>query len=321
MAIGRLQRVPLRDTFRSEPHAFTTWMEENIDVLAETVGLDLVVIAREQRVGTFFIDLLAEDGDGNSVVIENQLEKTDHDHLGKMLTYLSNMDAKTAIWVSPDPRPEHVKAANWLNEFTPDDVSFIVVKVEIVRIGESDDAVSFSVVARPSVQSREVGTQKKEDAERHTKRREFWAQLLALAKERSLNLHANISPGREYWLSAARDRVQYNYLIHQDQAGLELYIDIGTAAENKALFDFLRSRQAEIETAFGSAMEWKRLDAARASTIRAKIASTGLLDADAWSEVQAKLVDAMRHFSSILLPLVKEGLGKSPGRLTVADSG
>jgi len=310
MAIGRLQHIPVRQAFRSEPHAFTTWMEENIDVLAEAVGLDLTVVAREQQVGTFFIDLLAEDGDGNTVVIENQLERTDHDHLGKMLTYLSNMDAKTAIWVSPDPRPEHVTAANWLNEFTPDDVSFIVAKVEVVRIGDSDHAVDFTMVARPTTQARDVGRMKKEDAERHTRRREFWTQLLALAKERGFGLHSTISPNREYWLGAHRDKVNYTYLIQKDRAELELYIDIGTAEENKALFDFLLARRTEIEAEYGGTLEWKRQDAARASTIRAHVAQAGLQDTDEWAEIQDKLIDAMKRFSTVFLPLVKEGQQK-----------
>ena len=177
----------------------------------------------------------------------------------------------------------------------------------MVRIGDSDHAVDFTIVAQPTTQARDVGRMKKEDAERHTRRREFWTQLLALAKECGFSLHSTISPSREYWLGVHRDKVNYLYLIQKDRAELELYIDIGSAEENKALFDFLFARRAEIEARYRGTLEWKRLDVARASTIRAHVADSGLQDADEWAEIQPKLIDAMRRFSTVFLPLVKEG--------------
>jgi len=108
--IGRLQRVPLRELWRNEGYDFTRWLEGNVDVLADAVGMELNIIEREKDVGDFSLDMLASDSTGRTVIIENQVERTNHDHLGKVVTYLTNLEAKTAIWVSSDPRAEHAKA-------------------------------------------------------------------------------------------------------------------------------------------------------------------------------------------------------------------
>jgi RecB family endonuclease NucS len=114
--IGKLQRVPLRDVWKHEATGFTKWLQDNIDVLGEVIDLNLSNAESEQSAGAFSADLVAEDESGNPVIIENQLEKSNHDHLGKVLTYLVAMGAKTAIWIVADPRPEHVSAISWLNE-------------------------------------------------------------------------------------------------------------------------------------------------------------------------------------------------------------
>ena len=114
--IGKLERLPLREVWKHEALDFTHWLHENIDVLNTALDLNLVNVDREQAAGSFSIDLVAEDGSGGTVVIENQLEKSNHDHLGKLVTYLTAMGATVAIWIVSDPRPEHVAAITWLNE-------------------------------------------------------------------------------------------------------------------------------------------------------------------------------------------------------------
>jgi RecB family endonuclease NucS len=109
-AIGKIQRVPLREVWRHEAHDFTAWLRDNIDVLNDALNLSLSNAEREQAAGDFSVDLVAEDESENPVVIENQLEKSNHDHLGKLLTYLVAIGARTAIWIVADPRPEHVSA-------------------------------------------------------------------------------------------------------------------------------------------------------------------------------------------------------------------
>ena len=107
--IGKIERVPLRDVWKHEAYHFTQWLEDNIDVLNDVLDLTLSNPEREQSTGSFNVDLLAENEAGNPVIIENQLEKSNHDHLGKVLTYLVAFSAKTAIWIVSNPRPEHEK--------------------------------------------------------------------------------------------------------------------------------------------------------------------------------------------------------------------
>src|SRR5215510_6625824 len=140
--IGKIKRVPLRDVWRHEALEFTKWLQENIDVLNDVVGLSLSNAERERSAGDFNVDLVAEDAAGNPVVIENQLERSNHDHLGKLLTYLVMVGASKAIWVVSDPRPEHVRAIAWLNESST--AEFFLVKVEAVRIGTSAAAPLFT---------------------------------------------------------------------------------------------------------------------------------------------------------------------------------
>ena len=116
MGIGRIQRVGLRQVWSHEALDFTTWLEDNAEVVAEATGIQLTGVEREQPAGAFSVDLIAEDEDGRPVVIENQLEKSDHNHLGKLLTYLVGIQARKAVWIVADPRPEHVAVIAWLNE-------------------------------------------------------------------------------------------------------------------------------------------------------------------------------------------------------------
>jgi RecB family endonuclease NucS len=130
MAISRLTKVPLRELWRHEAHSFTHWMAENLDFLSKTLGFQLTLVEREASVGTFSADIQAEDSQGNYIIIENQLEKTDHDHLSKLITYMSNLEAKTAVWITSDPRPEFETAVHWLNETFPADTSFYLIKCQ-----------------------------------------------------------------------------------------------------------------------------------------------------------------------------------------------
>jgi hypothetical protein len=266
--IGKLERVPLRQVWEHEAYDFTQWLQENIDVLNTALDLNLVNVDRERAAGSFSIDLVAEDEGGGTVIIENQLEKSNHDHLGKLITYLTGMGAKAAIWIVSDPRPEHVAAVAWLNESSS--AAFYMVKVEAVRIGESPAAPLFTLIVGPSEETKDVGQTKKEIAERYGIRKRWWTTLI----ERSAavtKLHAHITPGEYSWIGASSGvrGLNFNYVVTQDECAAELYIDRGKDAEeeNKSIFDQLYMHKAEIEAAFGEALRWERLDQKRASRI------------------------------------------------------
>lgn len=307
MKIGRLEAVPIREVWRREERDFTGWLVENIDFLSEALGINLSVVEREARVGGHLeADILAEDPDGNYVVIENQFGKSDHDHLGKLLTYLTGLNAKTAIWICETPKPEHIKAITWLNEITPSDISFYLVKLEVFRIEDSPPAPHFTVVSGPSEESKEVGSRKKELAERHVKRHDFWKQLLERSKSIT-DLFANVSPSKGSSIStgAGRRGVSYVYVILKHSARIELYIDTGDIDENKRIFDELYKRRAQIEEAFGEKLEWHRLDDKRASRIAKTFKGIGWMDEDSWTKLQQKMINSMVRFEKALREHVK----------------
>lgn len=306
MPIGKLEKVELRALWKHEEHGFSAWLTANLDGLSEALGFGLAEPQREVRVGAFEVDLVAEDSNANRVVIENQLEATDHDHLGKILTYLTNLEAKTAVWITKAPRPEHVKAVAWLNETTPDDISFFLVRLDAYRIGSSDPAPLFTVIVGPSAEAKAFGQQKKELAERHVLRLKFWEGLLAKAKEQGLLLHASRSPTKASWISAGAGRsgLTFNYVIWMDdQAAAELYIDTGERDDNKRIFDALAAKREAIDQAFGGALEWERLDEKRACRVRHVLEEGGLTSGEEhWPKIQEAMIDAMGRLAKALKP-------------------
>ena len=230
--IGKIEKVPLRDIWKHEAHDFTKWLQENIDILSDVINLPLTNVEREQTTGNFYVDLTAEDNSGKTVIIENQLEKSNHDHLGKIITYLSSMDATTAIWIVSDPRPEHVSAINWLNESTA--ANFYLLKIEGVKIGNSDPAPLLTLIVGPSEETENVGKSKREKKERYVLRKDFWTIVLTKLKDKT-NLFNAVSPSESSWLGAGSGKrgIQYTMWVTQEDARLSLYIDRGKDSEEE----------------------------------------------------------------------------------------
>lgn len=307
--LERLQPVPLREAWPHEARDFSAWLSENLDALSEKLDFELTLVEKDKVVGSFVIDVLAEDEAGDYVVIENQLEKTDHDHLGKVITYMSSLDAKTGIWVTSEPRDEHRRAIDWLNKLSPIDYRFYLVRVETVKIGSSQPAPLFTVEAQPDPETKKRSKDIEDLAERHVLRRDFWTKLLAKAREKT-NLHANISPSKQSWISTGGGRagLSFNYTITRKNGGVELYIDKGKESDeiNKRWFDFIFSHKAEIEQAFGDPLEWERLNERRASRIAKRYATGNLYDEATWAGVQDKMIDAMIRLEKVLRPYLKQ---------------
>lgn len=296
MEVGKIERLELRKIWNNEALSFTPWLETNIDALSEVIGLPLSVVAREKIVGSFSLDLLAEDDSHNKVIIENQLEKTDHDHLGKVLTYLIGLDAKTAIWICSDARQEHISVINWLNEITPDDMFFYLVKVEGIKIGDSLPAPLFSVICAPSQDVKEMGKTKEEFAERHKLLLEFWRRLIEKIKGKT-QLHENASPTKNNWMStsAGKSGLSYQYNITKNGASVEFYIDRvkDSEAVNKQIFDFFYSKKDEIQAVFGDSLTWYSVEGIRRCGVRWDTSEAGLGDQEQWEKLQDTLIDAM----------------------------
>lgn len=310
MAIGKIERVDLREVWAHEAHDFTTWLAQNIDVVSEATELSLSSVEREQAAGSFSVDLVAEEADGGTVVIENQLGRSDHDHLGKLLTYLSAFEARAAVWIVGDARPEHTAAVAWLNESTAAD--FYLLKAEAIRIGDSAPALLLTRIVGPSEEAKAVGTEKREQSDRERIRRAFWGELLERAKQRT-PLHTGVNPSRHPWqgTGAGIAGLSYQYGIRQHAWSVFLYIDRGSGAdeENKRIFAYLHDRREQIEARFGSELSWDRLEGKRAAAIGPPSGEGGYRDEqDKWPQIQDQMIDAMinleRAFKGELRPAV-----------------
>lgn len=293
--IGKLERVALREVWTHEALDFTQWLELNIDVLSDALDLEIVNVDREQAAGKFSIDLVAEDNHGRQFIIENQLERSDHDHLGKLITYLTAMGARGAIWIVKDPRPEHLAAVQWLNQAL--EVDFYMVKVEAVRILDSAPAPLFTLIVGPSREAKEVGQTRKDVAERFALRSEWWTQLIKRSAQRT-RLHAHITPGAYSWIgvSAGHPGLNYNYTVTQNGRTVELYIDRGRGGENdnRALFEQLLVHREAIDAVFGEPLAWEALEGKRACRIRSALNDGGYRSPEElWPSLHDSQIDAM----------------------------
>ena len=301
--IGRLTEVPLRTVFLGETH-LTNWLVANVDVLNGVLGRSLSNAQREQAAGDFRVDLIAEDEDGHLVVIENQLERSNHEHLGKLLTYLTAFEAKVAVWIVSDPRPEHVSAITSLNQ-SYKDVAFYFVKVQAVKIGDSLPAPLLTLIVGPSEVIRRTGEVKEEWAERHKLRHRFWAELLERARPKS-KLFSSISPSRDSWISAGSGRggLWFSYTIRMKDASVDLSIDRGPGAEqqNRSLFETLHSRKEDIERAFGGPLDWSNVEGRRSLRIIKRLDAAGLRDESRWPQIQDAMIDSMVRLEKALRP-------------------
>lgn len=310
LAIGRLERVPLQELWRYEERSFTPWLEDNLDVLSDAIGIRLSAVQRESAVGAFRVDLVVEDNEKNLLVIENQLEATDHDHLGKIITYLSNLEAKGAIWISPEPRPEHIAAITWLNESSARDTVFYLVRLEACRIGDSSPAPLFTVIVGPSQDSKITGKTKEKLANRHVLRREFFAQLLDRAKARGVTTHATVSPTTDNWLStgAGRTGITYTYYVWlQDKTAVQLEIDTGDKERNEAIFRALPAHKPEIEHAFGTPLTWDCIVERRKCKVEFMIEKGGIQETqDRWPEIQDRMIDRMQALRDAFKPYISK---------------
>ena len=306
MAIGKIQRAKIRDVWPNEAHDFTPWLQENIELLAETTDLNLTAVEREQSAGSFNVDLIAESESG-LVVIENQLDRSNHDLLGKVLTYLAQLGATTAIWIVSDPRPEHVTAISWLNDNSP--AAFYLVKLEAVRIENSPPAALFTLITGPSEESTGASEAKRDLADRYKIRKRFWEQVLERSKSKT-KLHSGISANTYGWIGSGAglpSGMSLNYSVRLHDTHVELYIDGGRDAEEDNLrrFNELYSKRELIESNFSGNIEWEPLEGRRACRISSRINIGGWKDEEAWADISEALVDRMIDFHAAIKPYLK----------------
>lgn len=296
LGLGRLTRVDPRTVWKNEARDLTPWLLENIETLAEALGTEIIPAEREVRVGQFLLDVLGEDSSGRPVIVENQLEPTDHTHLGQLLVYASGLEAAIVIWLTPSFREEHRRALDWLNERTDDSVYFFGVELDLVKIGDSPAAPVFRVVARPNDWQRAVKRQTGAISEAAIQRNGFFESVLediALAQP----TFRKPKVGHDNWVSMASGPFGYYALSFctGNRVRAEIYLDTGERESTKQLFDNLQTDRSRIEAEYGGELEWERLEPRRASRIAAYRPAPELLDEVATAEARTWSSHALRQ--------------------------
>jgi hypothetical protein len=310
--LGTLKQVDVREVWANEAYDFTPWLAQNVGKLGEALGMELELKGQEAPVGDFSLDLLAHDlGRDRVVIIENQLESTNHDHLGKLLTYAAGYDAGVIIWIAKEIREEHRQTVDWLNQHTDGNIEFYAVVIEVIQIDNSRPACNFKAVAFPNEWRKSAiassdGTPTSERGEAY---RAFFQGLLDELRDKHHFTGARAAqPQSWYSFASGYSGLTYGFSFNQKaKVRAELYIDRGSAEENKAIFDRLFSERTLIEGEFGEPLQWDRLDNKRAARIY--ISRDGSIENDTQSLVEIRswginyLLRLKKVFGPKLLPL------------------
>ena len=307
--LGTIEKVDLHEAWPKEASDFTPWLEEHISALGDALRMDLEFQSREAPVGPFSLDILARDvGRDRPVVIENQLTATDHDHLGKLLTYASGYDASVVVWLAQDIREEHRQALDWLNQRTGENTEFFGIVIELLKFDGSRPAVNFKLVAFPNDWT---STRIKDSAGQPSPRmeayRSYFQRLIDDLREKHKFTGARkAQPQSWYAFSSGFSGITYGSSFAQGgQARVNLYID-HEKEWNKNLFDELQHRKESLEPELQESLEWERLDNARASRIA--VYRDGSIDdpIDSLEEIKDWSIDRLLSFKRVFGPMLAD---------------
>ncbi len=266
--LSKLNKVELRDVWGHEAIDFTNWLakEENLDYLSEEIGVDISLLKTEANVGKFSVDILAEEeASGRKIIIENQLEDTNHDHLGKIITYASGYDAEIIIWIVKDIRDEHQRAVEWLNEHTDENINFFLIKIELWQIGDSSPAPKFDVAVSPNEWAKTIKSSSSGGELTDTKLQQldFWNKYKIWVRQSDTRIRLQ-TPRPQHWydvsMGSSEAHVALTINSRLNLLGCEVTIN-----NNKEMFKYLGDKKAEIEKELGETAEW--IDATVASRI------------------------------------------------------
>lgn len=308
--LSKLERVPLRKAWEHEASDFTPWLAEteNLNALAMKLGLsELVHVATEHWVGDFKLDILCTDGD-EQVIIENQLEKTNHSHLGQIISYAAGVGAKKVIWVAESFRPEHASALQFLNDNTTEDLSFFAVEVELYRIGDSPLAPNFEVVVKPNdwtKSGREQAKAASSVSPTKVLQQKFWMALIDKLASDAPKIRPQ-KPRPQHWLNNSIGRSGFGLNItantRDERIGVELWIP---GAEAKRHFANLLEKKGEIETKLGFELDWQELPDAKACRIASWYPHASIEEEGRWNEYMEWITRRLLKMDEVLRPIVR----------------
>jgi hypothetical protein len=320
LTLGRLERVDLRQVWVNEASQFTPWLarEENIALLGDAIGIELAVEAQEQQVGPFRADILCKDTASDALVlIENQIERTDHGHLGQLITYAAGLKSVVIVWIAQRFTEEHRAALDWLNEVTQDRIHFFGLEVELWRIGNSAVAPKFNVICKPNLWVNSVSggiVRVSEDPLTPAKQLqlEYWQGFRAYVEE----IGSTIKPTKplpQHWMNLALGRSGFRLAavasfydsVSESFQGHELRAEVVIENDqSKDSFALLEAQKGDIERDLGESLTWYNPPEKRMCRIYLR-RSANLEDRSDWRQQHAWLKQKLEKLHHVFSPRVK----------------
>jgi hypothetical protein len=272
LEFGEIVSVPMNQIWQHEERDFTPWLAQNIEKLGEALGgLQLEVEQTEVYAGNFQLDILAKEVSNNKVVvIENQIYKTDHKHLGQLITYASYFKADIIIWVSQEVTEEHRSAMDWLNNNTNDKLEFYAVEANIIKIDNSKPALNFKLKAFPNEWTKSGGnTPTIASTETGELYRAFFQKLLDELREKHRFTNARTGQPQSWYsfTSGIKGCIYGCSFARGSKVRAEVYIDTPSQEINKEIFRAFELLKAQLEQEFGEELQFEELPTKRASRI------------------------------------------------------
>jgi hypothetical protein len=308
MQLSKLEKVDLREVWKHEALNFTNWLakQENLELLSDEIGIDIVLIQTEASVGKFNVDILAEEENtGRKIVIENQLESTDHDHLGKIITYASGVDAEIIIWIVKSVRDEHKQAVDWLNEHTDSNINIFAIQMEVWKISNSPYAPKFQIIAKPNDWAKAVKTVTTPAPLSETKllQLEFWTKFKEFVQENGGKVKLSKAyPQHWYDISFGSSNAHICLTVksQKEQITCEIYIP-----DSKPLFACLHAKKAEIEGELSECLVWEELPEKKACRIKL-VTKGNLSNQKDWEQYHSWLLEKVIKFQQVFGKFIKQ---------------
>ncbi len=295
MKYGVLEEVNVRELWKHEQYDFSNWIakDENIQLLNEQLGLTLVDVDKEVYVGSYRCDLFAiDESTGTKVIIENQLEKSNHDHLGKIITYASGLSASVIVWIVKEAREEHKSAIEWLNNNTNKEINFFLFEIHAFKIGDSLPAPKFEIIEKPN-EFIKVSKDRGNSAELnkgHADRLKFWTSFNNVIAERGKPFSirkASVDHWYDVAIGTTKAFINITLVNREGFIGVSLLVN----GEDKELFDYLYLNKDEIESCLEFDIEWLRLDGKKTSRIIHKVHGLNFDDESNHAELMNEVIN------------------------------
>lgn len=305
MILGKIEEVDIRSIWAHEQYDFSKWLaeDENIKELSNVLNLSLTDVNTEQLVGNYRCDIICKDElTGKSVLIENQLEQTNHDHLGKIITYASGLDASVVVWIVANARDEHSSAIEWLNKHTDENISFFLIEIHAYKIGDSHPAPMFKIIEQPNDFAKIVKAlaEKGELNESQKYRLDFWTKFNDVIDERGRPFSKHKASTDHWYTVAVGSSKCY---ISVDLVNKAHKIRVGLwIRDNMDMFDHFYENKASIEQGVGCKLDWDKLENKKASVICKSIPGLNFNDQSNYNELMNKTIDLVIAFRDAFIP-------------------